>query len=41
MNWFNRTKVNPNPTSDYTGSILYDETTFYNQSTQGLLEAKE
>lgn len=41
MNWFNRSKVNPNPTSDCAGSILYDETTFYNRFAQDLLGAKK
>lgn len=40
MNWFNRSKVILNPTSDCAGSILYDEKTFYNRFTRDLLEAK-
>ncbi len=41
MIWFNRSKKDANPTPDCTGSILYDEKTFYNRFTQDLLEAKE
>lgn len=41
MSWFNRSNKDTTPTPDCTGSILYDEKTFYNRFTQDLLEAKE
>lgn len=38
MNWFKRSQ---NPSPDITESILYDETTFYNQFERDLEKAKE
>ncbi len=40
MKWFNPS-VHSTPQSDLTVSILYDETTFYNQFTQDLEKAQE
>ncbi len=41
MSWYNKSKMDKNPPSDLTASILYDEITFYNQFTRDLLTAKE
>ncbi|MEX0616703.1 MAG: phospholipase D-like domain-containing protein [Candidatus Woykebacteria bacterium] len=40
MSWFNTLRKKTQSSTDVTGSILYDEKTFYNRFTQDLLEAK-
>lgn len=41
MSWFNTLRKKTQSSTDVTGSILYDELSFYNRFTQDLLEAKK
>lgn len=41
MSWFNILRIKTQPSAEVTGSILYDEKSFYNRFTQDLLEAKK
>jgi phosphatidylserine/phosphatidylglycerophosphate/cardiolipin synthase-like enzyme len=41
MNWFKRQSKQENSNSELTNSILYNETSFYNQFNNDLLEAKK
>ena len=41
MSWFNTLRKKTQSSTDVTGSILYDEKSFYNRFTHDLLEAKE